>query len=189
MVPSKPEPAKVSSIEPAAVPSITLNDKAVKDKVQGELRNNRLGIAIATRTYKAYRDLLASQRWQILARSGVQPQRLLWGSTGTKDPVASDTLYVEALAAPETINTIPEKTLLAFAEHGKIRNVLPIDLSSIEAMEEVIAEFNREGVNDEVLAAKLQREGTESFAKSWNDLIACITSKSDALTQNHPGGN
>lgn len=175
----------------ASVASIFVSrwDVAAKDKVQGELRNNRLGIAIATRTYKAYRDLLASKRWQKLARSGAQPQRLLWGSTGTKDPAASDTLYVEALAAPETINTIPEKTLLAFAEHGKIRNILPIDLSSIEAMEEVIAEFNREGVNDEVLAAKLQREGTESFAKSWNDLIACIASKSGALTQNHPGGN
>jgi transaldolase len=175
----------------ASVASIFVSrwDVAVKDKVQGELRDNRLGIAIATRTYKAYRDLLASKRWQKLARSGAQPQRLLWGSTGTKDPLASDTLYVEALAAPETINTIPEKTLLAFADHGKIRNVLPIDLSFVEAMEEVIAEFNREGVNDEVLAAKLQREGTESFAKSWNDLIACIASKSDAFMQNHPGGN
>jgi len=172
----------------ASVASIFVSrwDVAVKDKVQGELLNNRLGIAIAMRTYKAYRDLLASKRWQKLALSGAQLQRLLWGSTGTKDPKASDTLYVEALAAPETINTIPEKTLLAFAEHGKIRNVLPVDESSAE---EVIAEFNREGVNDEVLAAELQREGTESFAKSWNDLIACIASKSDALTQNHPGGN
>ena len=172
----------------ASVASIFVSrwDVAVKDKVQGELRNNRLGIAIATRTYKAYRDLLASQRWQKLAQSGAQPQRLLWGSTGTKDPAASDTLYVEALAAPDTINTIPEKTLLAFAEHGKIRNVFPVDEGSAEA---VIAEFNREGVNDEALAAELQREGTDSFAKSWNDLIACIGTKSDALTPNHPGGN
>lgn len=141
------------------------------------------------RTYNAYRDLMASQRWQKLGRSGAQPQRLLWGSTGTNDPAASDTLYVEALAAPETINTIPEKTLLAFADHGKIRNILPIDLNSFEAMEEVIAEFNREGVNDEMLADELQREGTEAFAKSWNDLITCIASKSEFLTQNHPGGN
>jgi transaldolase len=175
----------------ASVASIFVSrwDVAVKDKVQGELRNNQLGIAIAMRTYKAYRDLLVSKRWQKLALSGSQPQRLLWGSTGTKDPAASDTLYVEALATPETINTIPEKTLLAFAEHGKIRNVLPINLSSVDAMEEIIAEFNREGVNDEVLAAKLQREGTESFAKSWNDLIACIASKGNALTQSQPGGN
>ncbi len=175
----------------ASVASIFVSrwDVAVKDKVQGELRNNHLGIAIATRTYKAYRDLLASERWQKLELSGARPQRLLWASTGTKDPVASDTLYVEALAAPETINTIPEKTLLAFAEHGKISNVLTNDLSSVEAMEEVIAEFNHEGVNDEVLAEELQREGTEAFAKSWNDLIACITSKSSSLTQNHPDGS
>jgi len=163
-------------------------DVAVKDKVQGEFRNNRLGIAIAMRTYKAYRDLLASKRWQKLATSGARPQRLLWASTGTKDPAASETLYVEALAAPDTVNTIPEKTLLAFAEHGKIKNVLPVDEGSAETVEAVIAEFTREGVNDEALAAELQREGTESFAKSWNDLIACIASKSDALTQNHPGG-
>jgi len=140
------------------------------------------------RTYKAYRDLLASKRWQKLAASGARPQRLLWASTGTKDPAASETLYVEALAAPDTVNTIPEKTLLAFAEHGKIKNVLPVDEGSAETVEAVIAEFTREGVNDEALAAELQREGTESFAKSWNDLIACIASKSDALTQNHPGG-
>jgi len=163
-------------------------DVAVKDKVQGEFRNNRLGIAIAMRTYKAYRDLLASKRWQKLAASGARPQRLLWAITGTKDPAASETLYVEALAAPDTVDTIPEKTLLAFAEHGKINNVLPVDEGSAEAVEAVIAEFTREGINDEALAADLQREGAEAFAKSWNDLIACIASKSDALTQNHPGG-
>jgi len=163
-------------------------DVAVKDKAQGEFRNNRLGIAIAMRAYKAYRDLLASGRWQKLAASGAQPQRLLWASTGTKDPAASDTLYVEALAAPDTINTIPEKTLLAFAEHGKIGNVLPFDEVHAEMVEAVIAEFTREGINDEVLAAELQREGAESFAKSWQDLLACIATKSAALTQNHPGG-
>ena len=162
---------------------------AVKDKVQGEFRTNRLGIAIAMRTYKAYRDLLASKRWQKLAASGAQPQRLLWASTGTKDPAASDTLYVEALAAADTINTIPEKTLLAFAEHGKVNNVLPFDEVHAEMVEAVIAEFTREGINDEALAAKLQREGVESFAKSWNDLIARIATKSAALTQNHPGGD
>lgn len=162
-------------------------DVAVKDKVSAALRN-RLGIAIAMRTYAACRDLLASPRWQNLAASGALPQRLLWASTGTKDPAASDTLYVEALAAPDTVNTIPEKTLLAFAEHGKIYNVLPFDVVHAETVEAVIAEFTREGVNDEVLAAELQHEGTASFAKSWNDLIACIASKSAALTgMKHPG--
>jgi transaldolase len=168
----------------ASVASIFVSrwDVAVKDKVPDAL-HNRLGIAIAMRTYKAYRDLLASKRWQKLASSGAQPQRLLWASTGTKDPAASDTLYVEALAAPDTVNTIPEKTLLAFAEHGKIRNVLPVDEGSAETVEAVIAEFTREGVNDEALAAGLQREGTESFAKSWNDLMHCIASKSEVLTK------
>ncbi|NDU91094.1 MAG: transaldolase, partial [Ferrovum sp.] len=158
-------------------------DVAVKNKVQGEFRNNRLGIAIAMRTYKAYRDLLASKRWQKLAASGAQPQRLLWASTGTKDPAASDTLYVEALAAPDTVDTIPEKTLLAFAEHGKIKNVLPVDKINVEAVESVIAEFAREGINDGVLAADLQREGTESFAKSWNGLMDCIAAKNEQLAQ------
>lgn len=175
----------------ASVASIFVSrwDVAVKGKVQGEFRNNHLGIAIAMRTYKAYRNLLASRRWQQLVASGAQPQRLLWASTGTKDPAAPDTLYIEALAAPDTINTIPEKTLLAFAGHGKIKNVLPVDEISIEIVEAIIAEFTREGVNDEILAAELQREGVESFAKSWRDLLACIASKSVVLTQAaHPGG-
>lgn len=153
-------------------------DVAIKDKVP-EALHNRLGIAIALRTYRAYRDLLASKRWQKLAASGARPQRLLWASTGTKDTAASDTLYIEALAAPDTINTIPEKTLLAFAEHGKANKVLQPDEGNAEA---VIAEFVRQGVNDEALAAKLQQEGAKSFAKSWNDLITCIDSKSGALT-------
>ncbi len=124
-----------------------------------------------------------------LAGAGARPQRLLWASTGSKDPAASDTLYVEALAASDTINTIPEKMLLAFAEHGKIKNVLPVDKVHAETVEAVIAEFTREGVNDEALAAKLQREGTESFAKSWRDLMACIATKSDVLTRTHQGGD
>jgi transaldolase len=165
----------------ASVASIFVSrwDVAVKEKVQGEFRN-RLGIAIAMRTYKAYRDLLTSARWRKLAGSGARPQRLLWASTGTKDPAASDTLYIEALAAPDTINTIPEKTLLAFAEHGKVKNVLPVDEGYAEA---VLAEFTREGVNDEALAAALQREGTEAFAKSWSDLMYRIASKNEALTK------
>jgi len=158
-------------------------DVSVKDKVQGDFRNNRLGIAIAMRTYTAYRDLLASKRWQKLAASGAQPQRLLWASTGTKDPAASDTLYVEALAAPDTVDTIPEKTLLAYADHGKAKSVLPFDKGHAETVEAVIAEFTREGINDEALAAELQLEGAQSFAKSWNDLIACIATRTVELTK------
>ena len=149
-------------------------DVAVKDKVSDGLRN-RLGITIAKRTYKAYRDLLASPRWRKLAGSGARPQRLLWASTGTKDAQAPETLYIEALAAPDTINTMPEKTLHAFAEHGRIKGVLPIDGGDAE---DVLAEFTREGINDETLAADLQSEGTQSFNKSWNHLLACIASKS-----------
>lgn len=149
-------------------------DVAVKDKVPGELRN-RLGPAIAGRTYKAYRELLASTRWQSLAGRGARPQRLLWASTGTKDTAAADTLYIEALAAPDTVNTMPEKTLLAFADHGKVSGEMPGDGGAAEA---VLAEFVRAGVDDAALAGELQREGTESFAKSWNDLLDSITSKS-----------
>ena len=168
----------------ASVASIFVSrwDVAVKDAVQGEFRN-RLGIAIAMRAYKAYRDVLASPRWQRLASSGARPQRLLWASTGSKDPAISDTLYVEALAAPDTINTIPEKTLLAFAAHGKVQNVLPVDEGYAEA---VIAEFTREGINDELLATDLQHQGVDAFAQSWRDLMYRIGSKSAALTNSSP---
>jgi len=160
-------------------------DVAVKDKVSSALRN-RLGIAIAKRTYKAYRDLLASPRWRKLADAGARPQRLLWASTGTKDPEASDILYIEALAAPDTINTMPEKTLHAFAEHGEVKGALPIDGGDAE---EVLGAFARAGVDDGALAAQLQRVGTQSFDKSWNDLMGCIASKSDVLKKAaHAGG-
>jgi transaldolase len=159
-------------------------DVAVKDKVPEELRN-RLGIAIAMRTYTAYRDLLASKRWQKLAASGALPQRLLWASTGTKDPAAPDTLYLEALAAPDTINTIPEKTLLAFANHGKAQRVLPLEDDEAEAL---LVEFVREGIDHAAFAIELQREGALSFSKSWSDLMDCIASKSTSLAQNLPGG-
>jgi transaldolase len=112
-------------------------DKAVVEKVPEELQNC-LGIAIAKRTYKAYQDLLASPRWQKLAKAGAQPQRVLWASTGTKDPQASDILYIKALAAPDTINTMPEETLLAFADHGKVDRVLPVDGGDAE---EILARF------------------------------------------------
>jgi transaldolase len=158
-------------------------DVAVKDQVPDALRN-RLGIAIAKRTYRAYRELLDSPRWRKLAEAGAHPQRLLWGSTGTKDPSAPDTLYVEALAAPDTINTVPEKTLHAFAEHGEVKGTLPADGGDAE---ELLGEFARAGVDDTQLAARLQREGAESFAKSWNALIDRIATKSAALTQSKSG--
>jgi len=148
-------------------------DVAIADKVQGVLQN-RLGIAIAMRTYKAYCDVLASPRWLKLAAAGARPQRLLWASTGVKNPGVPDTLYLNALAAPNTVNTIPEKTLLAFAEHGRVGDVLPPDEGYAEAL---LAEFTREGVDTEALAAELQREGAESFAKSWNDLMSNLDAK------------
>ena len=154
-------------------------DVAVKDVVPQELRN-RLGIAVARRTYKAYRDLLASPRWRRLAAAGARTQRLLWASTGTKDPGASDTLYIEALAAPDTINTIPDRTLLAFADHGHVSGVMPVDGGDAE---DTLAAFRRVGVDDTAIATQLQRQGTASFDKSWQDLLACIASKSAVLEQ------
>jgi transaldolase len=156
-------------------------DTAVKDLVALPYQN-RLGIAIAKRTYKAYRELLASPRWQKLAQAGAHPQRLLWGSTGTKDPAAPDTLYVEALAAPDTIDTIPEKTLLAFADHGAVGAALPVDGGDAE---DVIAEFKRQGVDDATLAERLQREGADAFARSWHALLARIAKKSSQLAEAH----
>ncbi|EIM93829.1 transaldolase [Paraburkholderia hospita] len=154
-------------------------DVAVKDKVPPHLRNH-LGIAIAKRAYHAYRELLASPRWQQLAVAGARPQRLLWASTGTKDPDVSDTLYIESLAAPDTINTIPDRTLHAFADHGELRGVLPVDGGDAE---DVLAEFAQAGVDNSALAAQLQREGAESFGKSWKDLICRIAAKSALLDQ------
>jgi transaldolase len=148
-------------------------DVAVKQEMASPF-HNRLGIAIAMRTYRAHGELLASGRWQRLAAAGAQPQRLLWASTATKDSAAPDTLYVQALAAPGTINTIPEKTLLAFADHGQVERVLPLDGGYAEAL---IEEFHREGVDDDALAARLQREGVEAFATSWHALLSRIREK------------
>jgi len=153
-------------------------DKAVQDKVPAALRG-RLGIAIAGRTYRAYRDLLNSPRWGELAAAGARPQRLLWASTGTKDPQASDVLYVEALAAPDTINTIPEATLLAFADHGEVRGALAGDGGDAES---VLADFGRAGVDVVALAADLQQGGAEAFVKSWQGLLDCLAVKSEAPT-------
>lgn len=152
-------------------------DVAVKEDASPRHRN-RLGIAVAMRTYKAYRDLLASARWRGLAKSGAIPQRLLWASTGTKDPEAVDTLYVEALAAPDTIDTMPEKTLHAYADHGKVGAALPVDGGDAEAL---LEEFRSEGIDDQALAARLQREGADAFSKSWAALLSRIREKSSAL--------
>lgn len=154
-------------------------DVAVRDQVPPPMRN-RLGIAIARRTYKAWLDLLASPRWQALEDAGARIQRLLWASTGTKDPDAPDTMYVEALAAPGTINTIPDKTLLALADHGQVSSVMPADGGDAE---EVLAAFRQAGVDDGRLATRLQQEGTAAFDKSWRDLLDCLTTKSARLEQ------
>jgi transaldolase len=152
-------------------------DVAVAGKVPSELRN-RLGIAIALRTYRAYRELLDSPRWQRAYNYGARPQRLLWASTGTKDPKARDVVYVEALVAPFTVDTIPEGTLTAFADHGKVGSVMPADGGDCET---VLAQFAEAGVDLDALARQLQKEGAQSFSKSWNDLMAVIASKTEAL--------
>ncbi len=139
---------------------------------------NRLGIAIAQRTYKAYVELLASPRFQRLANAGARAQRLLWASTGTKDPKASDILYVKALAAPFTVNTMPEGTLKAFAQHGEVGAMLAPDGGDCER---VLADFAKAGIDIGALARKLQDDGATSFDKSWNDLMACIESKSAVM--------
>jgi transaldolase len=136
--------------------------------------HNRLGIAIAMRTYQAHGELLASERWQRLAKAGARPQRLLWASTGTKDPAAPETLYVQALAVPGTIDTLPEKTLLALVDHVDIERTMPSDRGFAEA---VIEEFRHEGVDDDALAERLQREGVDAFATSWHALMARVREK------------
>jgi transaldolase len=152
-------------------------DAAVASKVPDALRN-QLGIAVAKRTYKAYRCLLSSPRWQRVYNAGARPQRLLWASTGTKDPKASDVLYIKALAAPFTVNTMPEGTLKALADHGELSSILPADGGDCE---EVLAKFGKAGIDVDALAAQLQDEGAKSFVKSWNELMAVITSKSAVL--------
>jgi transaldolase len=154
-------------------------DAAVAGKVPAAL-TNQLGIAISKRTYKAYRELLASPRWQRAYNYGARPQRLLWASTGTKDPKASDVLYIEALAAPFTVNTIPEATLKAVADHGKVGAPMRADGGDCET---VLAQFAKAGIDINALAAQLQDEGAKSFTKSWNELMAVITSKTEALRE------
>lgn len=152
-------------------------DVAVAGKVS-EALNNQLGIAMAMRTYKAYCDLMASPRWQCAFNAGARPQRLLLASTGTKDPSASDILYVKALAGPLTVNTMPEATLKAFADHGAVGTPMSADGGDCEA---VLARFAMAGIDIDALAARLQDEGASAFVKSWNELMTVITSRSAAL--------
>src|SRR6478752_7883520 len=152
-------------------------DVAVAGKVPHAL-SNQLGIAVAKRAYKAYLDLLGSPRWMRAYNAGARPQRLLWASTGTKDPKASDVLYVKALAAPFTVNTMPENTLKALADHGQLDTILPADGGDAEW---VLAEFANVGIDVDALATQLQDEGAKSFVKSWEELMSVISSKSAVL--------
>jgi transaldolase len=154
-------------------------DGAVAGKVPKTL-SNRLGIAIAKRTYKAYRRLLNSPRWQRVFNHGARPQRLLWASTGTKDPQASDVLYIKALAAPFTVNTMPEGTLKALADHGEIGEIMSADGGDGES---VLAQFAKAGIDVDALASQLQDEGAKSFVGSWSDLMGVIRSKCATLAK------
>ena len=165
---------KVSSV---ASVFVSRWDVSLADRVPPAL-NNLLGIAVAGRIYKAYVDLLSTPRWLRAYNAGALPQRLLWASTGTKDPCAPDTLYIKALAAPFTVNTMPEKTLKAFADHGELGPTMPPDGGDCER---VLARFDEPGVNLDELAARLQDEGAKSFSKSWNELMDVIASRSDTI--------
>ena len=164
-------------VESVASIFISRWDAAVAGKVPAEL-NNHLGIAIAKRTYKAYHELLSTPHWQRVCNFGARPQRLLWASTGTKDPKASDVLYIESLAAPFTVNTMPEATLKAFADHGQVGHPMPADGGDCE---KVLAQFAKTGVDVDALAAQLQSDGAQAFTKSWNDLMDVIASKTETL--------
>ncbi len=169
----KPEVGSVASV------FISRWDGAVAGKVPRTL-SNKLGIAMAMRTYKAARKLLGSPRWQRIYNAGARPQRLLWASTGTKDPKASDVLYIKALAAPFTVNTMPEGTLKALADHGEISEIMSADGGDCEA---VLDQFAKAGIDVDALASQLQDEGAKSFVSSWNELMGVITSKSATLAK------
>jgi transaldolase len=160
-------------------------DVAVRDRVPANLRN-QLGIAICGQTYRSYLQLRASRRWQHLARQGARTQRLLWASTGSKDPFAPDALYVEALAAPDTINTMPEKTLLAFAKHGVIDRMMVEDGMEAEAL---LARFSEIGIDIDTLALQLQEQGAQAFVESWQRLLQCIAGKIGAAAHAAPAQN
>ncbi len=159
----------------ASVASVFISrwDKAVSDRVPAELRN-QLGVAVGRKTYRAYRELLASDRWSALAANGANAQRLLWASTGTKDPAAPDTLYVEALAAPDTINTMPEKTLLAFADHGHVPAPIAPDGGDYARQ---LDRYRAAGIDLDALGQQLQRDGAAAFVASWNGLMGQIARK------------
>jgi transaldolase len=163
----------------ASVASLFISrwDAAVAEEAPSELRN-RLGIAVGKRTYRAYREVLDSRRWQRLANEGARPQRLLWASTGTKDPDASDVLYVEAFASPLTVNTMPDKTLIAFADHGTVPDPLPADGGDAD---EVLAAFNAAGIDTDALAAELQEQGKSAFVDSWNDMLETVSGEREKL--------
>jgi transaldolase len=152
-------------------------DVAVSKKVPENLKD-KLGIAIGVRSYKAYRDWLATDRVRKIIAAGYNPQRLLFASTGTKDPNASDILYIKGLAAPDTVDTMPEKTLLAFADHGELAGPIPPNGGNCE---QVLSDFEKAGIDLDALAAQLQKDGAKSFVDSWNDLMGVITTKSAAL--------
>ncbi len=152
-------------------------DVAVMNKVPDMLRD-KLGIAIANRTYKAVRNLLTSPEWQRAYNAGVRAQRVLWASTGTKDPKASDVLYVKALAAPFTVNTMPEGTLKALADHGELSEIMSADGGDCEA---VLDQFAKAGIDVDALADQLQDEGAKGFVNSWNELMDVIRSKCDSM--------
>src|SRR5215203_3980847 len=152
-------------------------DVAVAEEAPQELRN-RLGLAVGHRAYRAYRELLDSQRMQRLMNEGARPQRLLWASTGTKDPDASDVLYIEAFAAPLTINTMPDKTLRAFADHGKAGEPMAPDGGDAD---QTLTAFGEAGIDTDELAARLQKEGAESFTASWRDLLETIARQREAV--------
>jgi transaldolase len=154
-------------------------DKATADQLPAELRN-RLGIAVAQRTYRDYREMLDSPRWRRLEAAGARPQRLLWASTGTKDPDASDILYAQALAAPDTIDTMPEKTLHAFADHGRVDRVMATDGGDAES---TLGRIEAAGVDIAALAAQLQRDGAQSFTRSWQQLLQRIADKASAIAE------
>jgi len=153
-------------------------DKATMEKVPGELRD-RLGIAVSQQSYKAYRDVLESDRWLGLEGQGARPQRLLFASTSNKDPQASDVLYMGALAAPNTVNTVPEETLLAFANHGQVDHAMPRDGGDSE---QVLVSITRAGIDVAALARELQDQGAKGFVDSWKDLLGAIETKSKALS-------
>ncbi len=159
----------------ASVASIFMSrwDVAVADEVPGELRD-KLGLAIGFRAYAAYRELLDSDRTQRLMNEGARPQRLLWASTGTKDPDASDTLYVEGFASPFTVNTMPEDTLHAFADHGELGDPVPADGGDCE---QTLARFGAAGIDVEALAERLQEEGKQKFVDSWEELLKTISAQ------------